>query len=67
MTKQKAPPKRGGARPGAGRKKRDTELVGWRLRSSTVAAVKAAAIRAGIKPGQFVDQILEARLRAGGF
>jgi hypothetical protein len=50
--------KRGGARPGAGRKKRDTELVSWRLRSSTVAAVKAAAEKAGTQPGQFVDQIL---------
>jgi hypothetical protein len=58
MAKQKAPPKRGGARPGAGRKKRDTELVGWRLRSSTVAAVKAAAEKAGSQPGQFVDEIL---------
>jgi hypothetical protein len=65
MAKKKAP-KRGGYRKGSGRKPRDTQLVGWRLRRSTVAAVKARAAREGCQPGALVDQILSTALAGSG-
>jgi hypothetical protein len=61
MAKKKVS-KRGGYRPGAGRKKGDTALVSWRLQRSTIAAVKAEAVKAGLKPGALVDRIVSRTL-----
>jgi len=56
--------KRGGYRPGSGRKPavEPTELVSWHMRQTTIAAIKAQAAREGRQPGSVADEILSKAL-----